>query len=107
MRLPIVQTLALTLALGISLVAAIPFEADGSTTNNTGSEDCTSKAINNCVALTGLGSAACFAQVCAGIREADLKMAKRQEDSCTEENLLQCAVGEWRDAEVCFQEFCL
>ncbi|KAI1081046.1 hypothetical protein F5B20DRAFT_69843 [Whalleya microplaca] len=107
MRFPIVQHLVLTLVMGISLIAAMPFEADGSTTNATRSKDCTSAAIANCVLETGLESGACFAKMCAGIQEADLKKTKRQDDQCTEENLLQCAVGEWRDAEICFQEYCL
>ena len=65
---------------------------------------CQEDAVANCVNSTGLDGPTCFAKVCApGI---DLKVLKRQ-DTCTEENLIQCAVVEWRQAEGCFQELCL
>ncbi|KAF3058527.1 hypothetical protein GL218_05925 [Daldinia childiae] len=101
--------IATILAVSASLVVALPLEAEANTINttrSTTSNDCSMDKIRECVADTGLESTICFKQVCAGVQGTPRK-TKRQEDQCTEENLLQCAVMEWREAEVCFQEFCL
>ncbi|KAI0108120.1 hypothetical protein F4814DRAFT_426864 [Daldinia grandis] len=100
---------ATVLIVSASLVAALPLEAKANTINitrSTTSNDCSMDKIRECVADTGLESTICFKQVCAGVQGTPRK-TKRQDDQCTEENLFQCAVMEWREAEVCFQEFCL
>ncbi|KAI1481221.1 hypothetical protein F4774DRAFT_62012 [Daldinia eschscholtzii] len=97
------------LAACASLVTALPVDTESrtiSTPRSTISNNCSMDKIRECVDDTGLESTICFKQVCAGVQGTPRK-TKRQEDQCTEENLLQCAVMEWREAEVCFQEFCL
>ncbi|KAI1293886.1 hypothetical protein F5Y03DRAFT_399844 [Xylaria venustula] len=64
---------------------------------------CNKDAIDTCT-TTGQDSSACFGYLCAG--RALETIAKRQ-DSCTEDNLLQCAILDWNEAQACFQEFCL
>ncbi|CAJ2503024.1 Uu.00g104180.m01.CDS01 [Anthostomella pinea] len=108
MRFPSTTGFALALAIGASLVAALPGAARNGTTlvAPSSAADCSKESIANCVASTGSNSTTCFGHLCAG-RELK-KMRKRQDDlECTEENLLECAVMEWREAEVCFEELCL
>ncbi|KAI1380640.1 hypothetical protein F4677DRAFT_404149 [Hypoxylon crocopeplum] len=100
----------LALVMCASLATALPLEVDSSTSSavkEIRSSECSLNKIQECVADTGLESTLCFKQVCVGIEGAKPRMTKRQEDQCTEENLFQCAVMEWREAEVCFQELCL
>ncbi|KAI1251251.1 hypothetical protein MGN70_008315 [Eutypa lata] len=102
----IISNLILLLSIGSLFVTAIPLETarDIKVSTSSRSTICQEDAISNCVSDTGLDGPSCFAKVCA--LEVDLKVMKRQ-DTCTEENLVQCAVTEWREAEVCFQELCL
>ncbi|KAI1128857.1 hypothetical protein F5Y10DRAFT_264744 [Nemania abortiva] len=65
---------------------------------------CNKDAITTCVTSTGEDGSACFGHLCAG-RPLE-RMVKRQ-DECTEDNLLQCAILDWNQAQVCFQELCL
>ena len=67
---------------------------------------CSRDAIDRCRDNTGLDFPACFASTCAPAVEAGTR-PKREEDLCTEYNLVQCAIVEWRQAETCFQELCL
>ncbi|KAI1463942.1 uncharacterized protein F4812DRAFT_445038 [Daldinia caldariorum] len=109
MKFLAVPTIATFLAACASLGSALPVEAEAnkiSTPRSSTSNNCSMDKIRECVDDTGLESTICFKQVCAGVQGTPRK-TKRQEDQCTEENLLQCAVMEWREAEVCFQEFCL
>lgn len=96
-------------------------KASASTTS-----DCTPAAISECVASLKLDGIACFAHVCTTTRTAELRRRQTsnettaQEDdgfkvasandtpaSCTEDNLLDCAVAQWRNPDVCFQQLCL
>ena len=65
---------------------------------------CNKDAIDACVTATGEDGSACFGHLCAG-RPLE-RMVKRQDD-CTEDNLLQCAILDWNQAQVCFQQLCL
>ncbi|KAJ8129422.1 hypothetical protein O1611_g4209 [Lasiodiplodia mahajangana] len=65
---------------------------------------CNKDAITTCVTSTGEDGSVCFGHLCAG-RPLE-RMVKRQ-DQCTEENLLQCAILDWNEAQVCFQQLCL
>ncbi|GAW19849.1 hypothetical protein EKO27_g749 [Xylaria grammica] len=67
--------------------------------------DCSKAAIDACVTSTGQESSACFGHLCAD-RPIET-VAKRQVDNCTEENLLQCAILDWNEAQACFQQLCL
>lgn len=67
---------------------------------------CSRDAIDRCRdSGTGLDWPTCFASVCAPAIEPG--SFKREEELCTEQNLVQCAIVEWREAETCFQELCL
>ncbi|KAI1462681.1 hypothetical protein F4805DRAFT_452506 [Annulohypoxylon moriforme] len=91
-----------------AMPAALPVDVEGHTIRamkSLRSSGCSMAKIRDCVNDTGLESTLCFAQVCSGAQK-KMRVVKRQ-DQCTEENLLQCAVMEWREAEVCFQELCL
>lgn len=68
------------------------------------SSSCNKEAIDSCVASTAQTGSTCFVQLCAGAA-AD-GVAKRQSD-CTEENLFQCAILDWNEAQACFQQLCL
>ncbi|KAL7623145.1 hypothetical protein AAE478_006826 [Parahypoxylon ruwenzoriense] len=112
MKFSDLPNVAVVLTVCASLIAALPLETEGNTISvakNTRSNACSLQKIAECVADTGLESTICFAQVCAGTEGTKLttRTVKRDEDQCTEENLLQCAVMEWREAEICFQELCL
>ncbi|KAI0406483.1 hypothetical protein F4802DRAFT_100064 [Xylaria palmicola] len=65
---------------------------------------CHKEAVDTCVTSTGQGFSTCFIQLCAG-RPTE-RAAKRQ-DNCTEDNLLECAILEWNEAQTCFQQLCL
>ncbi|OTA84697.1 hypothetical protein M434DRAFT_36352 [Hypoxylon sp. CO27-5] len=109
MKFLALPNVTMVLAMCASLVAALPLDVEGNTigvAKSIRSSDCSLSKIQECVDDTGLESTLCFKQVCAGTQGTP-KMVKRQDDQCTEENLLQCAVQEWREAEVCFQELCL
>lgn len=67
---------------------------------------CNKEAIDSCVAATGQTGSACFGHLCAGRSIAADGVAKRQGD-CTEENLFQCAILDWNEAQACFQQLCL
>ncbi|KAI0892134.1 hypothetical protein F4806DRAFT_245802 [Annulohypoxylon nitens] len=112
MKFAAFPNVAMVLIMCASLVAAmpasLPFDVEGHTIRtikSLRSSGCTMQQIRDCVNDTGLESTLCFAQVCSGSQK-KARVIKRQ-DQCTEENLLQCAVMEWREAEVCFQELCL
>ncbi|KAI0967344.1 hypothetical protein F4678DRAFT_249684 [Xylaria arbuscula] len=64
---------------------------------------CTKDAIDACT-TTGQDSSACFGYLCAG---RSLETIAKRQDDCTEDNLLQCAILDWNEAQACFQEFCL
>ncbi|KAI0528167.1 hypothetical protein F5B22DRAFT_24468 [Xylaria bambusicola] len=66
--------------------------------------NCNKEAINACVASTGQQSEDCFGHLCAG---RPLKKVVKRQDQCTEENLLQCAILDWNEAQACFQDLCL
>ncbi|KAI1773446.1 hypothetical protein F4818DRAFT_110066 [Hypoxylon cercidicola] len=111
MQVPAFSNIATVLALCASLVAALPVEAEGNTiytTKGIRSSGCSMGTIRDCIDDTGLESTLCFAKVCGGTEGTPTaRRTKRQDDQCTEENLLQCTVMEWREAEICFQELCL
>ncbi|KAH8157254.1 hypothetical protein CIB48_g10991 [Xylaria polymorpha] len=65
---------------------------------------CNRDAINACVTSTGQDSSACFGHLCAG---RPIERAVKRQDDCTEENLLQCAILDWNEAQACFQSLCL
>ncbi len=95
------------LSIGSLLVTAASLQTDRGVVRvpeSPRNTSCEEEAVASCVSRTGLDGPTCFAMVCAP--EIDLKVLKRQ-DTCTEENLVQCAVVEWRQAEICFQELCL
>ncbi|KAI0842590.1 hypothetical protein F5Y06DRAFT_258024 [Hypoxylon sp. FL0890] len=109
MKFSALPNVTMVLAMCASLVAALPLETEVnmiSTMKSIRSSGCSLSSIQECVEDTGLESTLCFQKVCAGVQGTP-KRVKRQDDQCTEENLLQCAVQEWREAEVCFQELCL
>ena len=100
--------LILLLTTGAISVAAMPFNVDGDmagTPVSSRNAACREDAITSCTSRASLDGPSCFALVC--LPEADLKAVKRQDDRCNEENLVQCAVTEWRDPGVCFRELCL
>ncbi|KAI1142546.1 hypothetical protein F5Y05DRAFT_409695 [Hypoxylon sp. FL0543] len=102
MKFLALPNVTVALAMCASLVAALPLETEGntiSTMKSIRSSDCSLSKIQECVDDTGLESSLCFKQVCAGT-QVPSKRVKRQDDQCTEENLLQCAVQEWKEAEV-------
>ncbi|KAI0431135.1 hypothetical protein F5Y09DRAFT_305677 [Xylaria sp. FL1042] len=66
---------------------------------------CNKDTIDACVTSTGQDSSACFGHLCAG-RPLET-VTKRQGDDCTEDNLLQCAILDWNEAQACFQQLCL
>ncbi|KAI1366159.1 hypothetical protein F5Y08DRAFT_144563 [Xylaria arbuscula] len=65
---------------------------------------CNKESINACVASTGQDSSACFGSLCAG---RPLETVTKRQDDCTEDNLLQCAILDWNQAQACFQDLCL
>ncbi|KAJ8110004.1 hypothetical protein ONZ43_g5989 [Nemania bipapillata] len=65
---------------------------------------CNKDAIATCTASTGQDGSACFGHLCAG---RPLEMMVKRQDECTEDNLLQCAILDWNQAQVCFQQLCL
>ncbi|KAI2470953.1 hypothetical protein F4781DRAFT_388991 [Annulohypoxylon bovei var. microspora] len=108
MKFTALPNVAMILVMCASLIAALPVDAEGHPIRgikSLRSSGCSMSKIRDCVNDTGLESSLCFAQVCSGTQK-KMRVIKRQ-DQCTEENLLQCAVMEWREAEVCFQELCL
>ncbi|XXH03799.1 hypothetical protein Hte_010205 [Hypoxylon texense] len=110
MMVPVLSNIAMVVALCASLAAALPVEIDANavyTTKGIRSSGCSMENIRECIDDTGLESTLCFAKVCGTDETPTARMTKRQDDQCTEENLLQCAVMEWREAEICFQELCL
>jgi hypothetical protein len=98
------------LALSLSLVAAVPLEVDGSTSKITSETTtdvaCSRSAVDNCVATLGLDATACFAQVCAHIVVPELKRAT-QPSTCTEDALEDCALVQYKNPDICFEELCL
>ncbi|KAI0471244.1 hypothetical protein F4859DRAFT_484918 [Xylaria cf. heliscus] len=64
---------------------------------------CNRDAINTCVTSTRQDSSTCFGALCAGRA---IEKAVKREDQCTEENLLQCAILDWNEAQACFQSLC-
>ncbi|KAI1400030.1 hypothetical protein F4819DRAFT_487924 [Hypoxylon fuscum] len=114
MKFPVLPNVTVVLTICASLIAALPLEAEAiktSSTKNIRRSDCSMQKIRECVNDTGLESTLCLAQVCASAEgetpTPTPRNTKRQDDQCTEENLVQCAIMEWREAEICFQEFCL
>ncbi|KAI1737031.1 hypothetical protein F4680DRAFT_430025 [Xylaria scruposa] len=65
---------------------------------------CNRDAINACVTSTGQDSSTCFGHLCAG---RPIERAVKRQDDCTEDNLLQCAILDWNEAQACFQSLCL
>ncbi|KAI0877482.1 hypothetical protein GGS24DRAFT_120610 [Hypoxylon argillaceum] len=65
---------------------------------------CSKEAIASCTTTTGQDGSACFGHLCAG---RPLEMMVKRQDDCTEDNLLQCAILDWNQAQVCFQQLCL
>ena len=102
-------SLAWLLTFSSLLATAMPFNTEGGSIAGTAqpleSTVCERDSIASCMRNAGLDVPTCFASACAPA--ADLRTLKRQEDTCTEENLVKCAIEEWREAETCFREFCL
>ncbi|KAI1428661.1 hypothetical protein F5Y12DRAFT_681669 [Xylaria sp. FL1777] len=98
---------AMAVAVSTSPAIARAIGEDGSSVNPVVLRDlsCNKNAIDACVTATGQDSSACFGYLCAG-RPIET-VVKREGDQCTEDNLLQCAILDWQEAQACFQEFCL
>lgn len=92
------------LALGASLATAAP--VDTTTPSSVRSTECSADAISQCAAATGLDNTTCFAQLCTTLTPPELRR-RADNPKCTEQNLLDCAVTQWRNPDICFQEFCL
>ncbi|KAH6652434.1 hypothetical protein BKA67DRAFT_573990 [Truncatella angustata] len=112
------------LTLGVAVVSAAPY---GSTTTSVGQtvrsttttlspEACNQASITTCMATTGLDGPSCFVQICTSTSDAELrrrqdfKIAQDNDDtpaSCNEDSLLDCAVSQWRNPDICFQQLCL
>ncbi|KAI0146937.1 hypothetical protein GGR57DRAFT_478071 [Xylariaceae sp. FL1272] len=93
---------ALALAVGTSNANPLPLE--DANVNVARAALCNINVINQCVAATGETSVNCFGHFCAG-KELETTKTKRQ-DQCTEENLNACAIMDWIEAQICFQELC-
>ncbi|GAP85788.1 hypothetical protein SAMD00023353_1400780 [Rosellinia necatrix] len=65
---------------------------------------CNKDAIDACVASTGQTNSACFGHLCA---DKPINAVAKRQSECTEENLLQCAILDWNEAQACFQQLCL
>ncbi|KAI0908155.1 hypothetical protein F4824DRAFT_495449 [Ustulina deusta] len=98
---------AVAVAMSTSTAMALVIGEDGTSVKPVMLRDlgCNQDAIQTCVTSTGQDSLTCFGHLCAG-RPIEA-VAKRQGDDCTEENLLQCAILDWNEAQACFQQFCL
>jgi hypothetical protein len=116
-------------ALGASIASAAPSGISVDRQTQQTPQKCTQEAIGDCVAATGLSQPACFAQVCTTSHVAELRRRKTstnittgaddedgpvrvaQNDdtpaSCTEDNLLDCAVNQYKNPDICFQQLCL
>ncbi|KAI1270767.1 hypothetical protein F5Y18DRAFT_21487 [Xylariaceae sp. FL1019] len=97
--------LEFALALAVGTTNANPVALENPNINEARATLCNMDAINQCVAATGETSVNCFGHFCAG-KELVTTKTKRQ-DGCTEENLNACAIMDWIEAQICFQEFCL
>ncbi|KAI1350983.1 hypothetical protein F5Y01DRAFT_135325 [Xylaria sp. FL0043] len=98
---------AMALAMSTSPAIAMAIRADASPAKPLMLRDtsCNKEAIDACVTSTGQDSSTCFGHLCAG-RSLEI-VTKRQGDDCTEDNLLQCAILDWQEAQACFQQLCL
>ncbi|TGJ84263.1 hypothetical protein E0Z10_g4496 [Xylaria hypoxylon] len=107
MRVSACLQTAMAVAMSTSPAIALAIGGDGSSAKGVVLRDlgCSQDAINACITSTGQESSACFGHLCAG-RPIETA-AKRQVDECTEENLLQCAILDWNEAQACFQQLCL
>ena len=109
MKSTAMPNLAWLLTFSSLLATAMPFNTEGGgiagTAQSLGANVCERDSIANCMRSAGLDVPTCFASACAPA--IDPRTLKRQEDTCTEENLVQCAITEWREAETCFREFFL
>ncbi|KAI0124079.1 hypothetical protein BJ170DRAFT_598404 [Xylariales sp. AK1849] len=98
------------LAMSMTITAAVPLDITGDNTmvsSKNAINNCSKDAITKCVAESGLDTPACFARICTSGTGAN-ELRRRQDDSqCTEDNLLDCAVTQWKNPDICFQEFCL
>ncbi|KAI8624847.1 hypothetical protein F5Y19DRAFT_284343 [Xylariaceae sp. FL1651] len=106
MKFTAVVKFSIAVATGSGNAIALPRENDGDFARVAARSEtsCNKDAIDTCVASTGQTSTTCFGHLCAG-RPLE-KITKRQDD-CTEDNLLQCAIMDWNEAQACFQQFCL
>lgn len=125
MKFSAIVELAVVLVVGLANVDAAPLET---TTLMLRATSCNKAAIDDCASSTGQDSSECFRTLCVNT----LQQSVKRQDQCTEDNLLQCAVQDWEQAEckssiltwrarvvsmiasiltvgiaVCFEQFCL
>ncbi|KAH9900229.1 hypothetical protein F4778DRAFT_782337 [Xylariomycetidae sp. FL2044] len=111
MQFPSLAHLSLAFVMSASLAVAIPHDFNRKT-SSAGSgviSGCSQQTITACASgsnetATAASEIQCFRELC--FDQAATRNPKRQLQ-CTEENLNQCAIMEWRDAEDCFRQFCL
>ncbi|KAI0015163.1 hypothetical protein F4780DRAFT_784429 [Xylariomycetidae sp. FL0641] len=105
MKFPTGLNFLSALAFSVSVVAATPIVEVGHdhAPNLPRDASCSKSSIDQCAVATGAASTACFGHLCAG---RTLSITKRQ-DSCTEENLLECTGEQWQQAQLCFEQLCL
>ncbi|KAI1327217.1 hypothetical protein F5Y16DRAFT_200573 [Xylariaceae sp. FL0255] len=96
--------IVLAVAVGFSNVDALPLQADSASSVVLRDTTCTLAAINDCAASTGQTSTQCFTSLC--VNKLRQTTVKRQSE-CTEDNLEICAIQDYEDPELCFEQLCL
>ncbi|KAK7911454.1 hypothetical protein PG985_013935 [Apiospora marii] len=114
-------TFAAAFALALSVVAAFPTNSNSTTSSpvpmsdaqadprNKCSPNRVKSTVYTCAAHGQMTPVQCFAKVCAGMdippHNGTTKRAAVN-IQCTDQNLFQCTIVEWRDAGDCIRTFC-
>lgn len=137
MKFLTILAFGVSVALGAPYEPTSPASPLSPTNNNierrSSIQSCDQESISACVAATRLDGPGCFAKVCTSIQDPELRRRQATDDgeeesadeddsdnegfkvestsdtpsSCTQDNLMDCAISQWKNPDVCFQQLCL